>query len=176
MAVFRGKPKRNFTPLELPAWGHYPIPDLRRADETLGLGLMQNVNEVIARLGPDGLQSVFPDLLLLHTELINLLVDHRDSEREAIEVEVRLPLQIGWAFGDQEAHSGIAKVGMKEATSWMSMITLWHVTQDSESKYLDEALFAMWAAYYVARTSSRSISEILRRTPGYWRQHPNESA
>jgi hypothetical protein len=84
---------------------------------------------------------------------------------------------VGWLFGQMENDSGLAKQGMKEATFWVSMTTLWAVTpRAKDARFGDHSLFALWAAYYVSRTGSQSIASVIRRLPGYWKSHPDATA
>jgi len=175
LPVFRNKADRSYTPLELPGWRNYPIPtaSINVADATAGAKIADSVHDTINELGLEGLESQYPALRSLHLQLLENFAVNRDEPPASIDQSLSYSLMVGWLFGQRENESGLMKPGMKGATYWVSMSTLWAITPRAiDPRFDDESLFALWAAYYVSRTGDESISLIVRRLPGYWQSHP----
>ena len=113
------------------------------------------MHDIISRFGIEGADATFPTLHLLHLQLLDSFAIDRGQPKELIDQALWYPLTVGWLFGQIENESGLAKIGMKEATFWVSMETLWVLSKEEETQFDDESLFSMWAAYYVSRTGPR---------------------
>ena len=174
MGILNRKLKLDYTPLELPGWGNFPLANVRKANVDAGAVIAKTVNEWIENFGIDGLESQFPVFSLLHSRLLDSFTIDLNVARATIAAEVDLPMMIGYLYGDIEVNSGTARDGLKETNYWMSMTTFWYLLQNPESAFGTESQFGMCAAYYVARTGSTSVDSLIRRTPGYWKAHPNQ--
>ena len=178
MPVFRRRENPSYTTLELPAWRNYPIPtdSTKRANATAGAKIADSVHDLMNHVGLEGLERQYPILRELHRQLLENFAIDRDELPALIDDSLLYPLMVGWLFGQKENESAIARQGMKEATFWVTMTTLWVITpRTMDQRYDDESLFTLWAAYYVSRTGPNAIPSIVHRLPGYWKSHPGKS-
>jgi hypothetical protein len=116
-------------------------------------------------LGAAGMEAQFPGLGRLREELIDAFATGREAMKSSILGAVLYSLGAGWAVGELENQSGVAKSGLSEGHYWSAMVVLGTAThREGSENFAEEADFSLWAAYYVARAGQESIREVVAAT------------
>jgi len=178
MGLFRrGVLKNVYQPLYLPRLGDAPLPS---ADALMHKGMpiidviKKAAYEYLSGAGPVGIETQYPDLRQLRLQLIDAFAIDQDSMTKTSRAALAWLLSAGWMVGELENQSGVSKTGLSEGHYWSAMVFLQvdldrsdmgrqHLTDSSENggfSPMQEA-FSLMASYYVARTGSNSIDQVV---------------
>jgi hypothetical protein len=163
MRLSRRGEKYVYQPLLAPKLHRVPLPDFRVMQNAPFISsIAEEAKALLSGLGPAGMETRFPGLGRLRVELLDAFADGRETMKPSIGAAISYSLGVGWAVGDLENQSGVAKTRSSEGHYWSAMVLLSTAgDHEGSEEFLEEAGFSLWAAYYVARAGNQSIGEVV---------------